>query len=114
MRYIYFEVHKKSNHNGWVGMGSIKNLNILLLKPINLNSSGIWGFGHMTETRACWDIVPKSYTEWGKSYIHVDQYWVDIEIYRSGYDSWIDKAVITAKLLFRELDRESKIDLIGI
>lgn len=114
MRYIYFEVHKKSNHKGWVGTGSIQNLNILLLRPINLNSVGVWGFGHVTESRNGSDMIPKSYTEWGKSYNHVDQYWVDVQVYRNGEDVWVDKAIQMAKMLFREVDRESKINLIGI
>jgi len=90
-----------------LGIGRIQNLNILLLRPENLNSSGIWGFRHMTENRNGADIVPKSYTEWGKSYITVDQYWVDLQVYEAGSDKWIDKA---AKMIVRD----QKIDLIGV
>ena len=124
MRYIYFEVHRKSNHMGWDGPGSIKNVNILLLRPINLNSVGMWGYGHETETRNSSDIIPKSLTEWGRSYIVVNQYWVDIQVYESCRgkfpvvsvfdDEWIDKAIKMAEMSFREIVRESKINSIGI
>jgi len=61
----------------------------------------------MTENRNPADLVPKSYTEWFNTYITVDQYWVDTEVYNPGTDEWIDSAI-------RIITRTHKIDSIGI
>ncbi len=121
MRYIYFEIYHESDGKS-IGEGYVRNQNILLIKPKNLNSRGYWGFRHMTEKHtnsseynADGDLIIQP-----SVYITVDQCWVDLSVYRtSDHGSlvawpplveWVDRAI---KLIIEDY-RDYKIDLVGI
>ena len=73
MRYIYYEVHQVSHKEGESPNDKvIKNVNVLMNRPENLNSYGIYGFTHCTRSYRNRD---------SEEYLFVHQNWVDLEVY---------------------------------
>ena len=105
MRYIYFEVHRIDSDRIDLHPNvesTIQNFNVLLFPPDNLNSKGVWGFRHNTNQHRIHHLL-KDKIDY-ITHLIVDQYWVDVEVYSKGDDSWVDIALTML--------RDPKIDLI--
>jgi len=57
VRYIYFERYKLLRDNKIVVERRLENMNILSLRPDNLNSYGYWGFTNYTVRKDSVEIV---------------------------------------------------------
>jgi hypothetical protein len=99
MRYIYFEKYKLiKKDTGEIIEDKIQNLNVLLLRPDNLNTSGYWEFSNLTER--------KNQNE----NVLVEQYWIDIKVYNS--NGVINEGLNEIKRLLKTKKREIKLNSI--
>ena len=67
IKYLYFEIEYLIGDNAT--KPSIINENVLLIKP-ETNSSGVWGFTNMSERAG------------GKSFVVIEQYWIDLDKFK--------------------------------
>lgn len=85
MEYIYFEIHQLSSGTNFIiNTKEIKNSNVLLHKPENLNSDGIWSFRTLTKRI--------------DDYLFVDQFWIDLNIYQGNENDYLYNDIMEVKL----------------
>ena len=91
IKYLYFEIKYITGVDPTTP--SIKNENILLIKP-NTNSSGIWGFRNVTER--------KGFSK--PTFSIVEQNWIDLNKYKFGTKTYekLDKQVKTVLTKLKE------------